>query len=457
MNKLNRIKFLLRYMCMSFKNTKSLECILWYINDKNLRKNKHYKLAIDTMFKWANNPCLNVYRYGELIDNKKLQQSENFYKIINILSNYRGFSDGVVPQIFDLANNDILCYEEEFGNIVLKSFEFKNIENLGYFIELCESYYMYIYSESFDKSNIEIVKANYKYMMEKFLSLKDESIAKYYFKVFSNTKLLELEEYTDFVDKVLKIGDKGFEPDEENKLKLLDKLIINCVKDPNIGVFPILETVDETEDFFTLHTLNKIFNNPVLNKLQNLQLISLYISQVKDDCLLDEFEKLLNNKMLTDSPCFNEIMTNAITIRSFRTIQELNKFIKYLGSSQEPLDVVCKFNYEDELLCDVLIEANYITNLLTDVRISLYVKKIEILLLELLSKKDYETVLVSLITLKKEIENNIKENIVITNTLKIIDAVDEIFKKFDVVDEKLKIVDSLGIDQKGYQKSLRNN
>ena len=437
MNKLNRIKFLLRYMCMSFKNAKSLECILWYINDKNLRKNKHYKLAIDTMFKWANNPCLNVYRYGELIDNKKLQQSENFDKIINILSNYRGFFDGVVPQIFDLANNDILCYEEEFGNIVLKSFEFKNIENLGYFIELCESYYMYIYSESFDKSNIEIVKANYKYMMEKYLSIKEEKLFKYYYGIFSNTKFLELDEYSKFVDRVIKIGDKGFKPDEENKLKLLNSLLVNCVKDPNIGIFPILETVDNMEDTFVLETLNKMFKNPALNKLKNKQLISLYISQLQDQCLLYEFEKLLNNKTLTDSSCFDEIMTNAITIRSFRTLQELNKFITYLGFSKEPLDIVCKFNFEDKLLGDILTDANYITNLLSDIRVSLLVKKIEILLFEILSKKDYTVALLSIITLKQEIENNIKENLIITNTLKIIDLVDE--------------------KEKEYQKTLNNN
>jgi len=466
MNNFNRIKFLFRHFswCVLgfFNQTCSANCVLSYINDKKLRKNINYKLAIDTMFKWSNNSLLNVYRYGQFIDNERIQQSEKFDKIINVLANYYGYTD-VVPKILDLTDNSILSNKEELSDIVLKSFEFKKLDNYEYFIELCENYFKYINSDTFDKANLGTTKNNYDYMMKKYLSIKNENLIKYYYKIFSNSNLLELDEYTKFVDKVFEIESKGFGPDVKNKLNLLSKLLFNCVKDPNIGAFPVLETVDNIEDTFMLDSLNKIFSNPALNKLKNLQLISLYISQLQDQCLLYEFEKLLNNKTLTNSSYFDEIMTNAITIRSFRTLRELNSFITYLGFSQESLEVICKLNYEDELLCDVLLEANYITNLLNDVRISLYVKKLEVLLLELLSKKDYETVLLSLLKLKIEIENNIKQNIVITNTLKIVDLVDKTFKTIDEVDERtkrvdepLKIIVEFDKKQKKLQKVLDN-
>lgn len=406
MNYLKRIKFLIKNMVQPYskENKQLINC---YINDKKLRNNKHYSLVISKLIEYADQ-YLYISEFGNLIDNDNLQQSDKFDEVIKAVFEK--------PHIMRFIKNYELKDKNVFADVILQSAKFKNEFNLMSFITLCDLYYIYIKNEK-NKGFEKPISVKYKYMVEKFLSVKDEEIAISYYKIFSNTKLLELDEYIQFVDKVFEIKNEG-------KLILLNKLIINCVKNYNIGVFPMLETVHKINDDNIINILNEIFKNHDLPKLENVQLISLYISQLKDINLLKEFNNLLNNKNLVKSKYFNIIMNNAITIRDSKTLFELNQLLSVIFCEKEYMEIICKLNFEDELFGNILTHTNTIIRLLDNEKISLVKDRImNILILTILGISNKQIALECLELLEQEVLANINANLIVNNTDKVLISV----------------------------------
>ena len=229
MNNLNRVKFLIKNL-FSKSSFEDKIYINSYINDKSLRKNKNYSLAIVKLME-----CRST-AFATFLGIETLQKSEKFDLIIEKLFNKHTNDEYFISGL----GNSYLEEKDRYDDIVLKGLEYTNKDNLHYYMELCEYYYYFIdFGRKF--IDVEFDPNKYKYMVEKFITLKDDPIAKIYFSIFSKLEMLESDDYTTFIDRVMEIKD-------QKELCLLNIALDKCAKNCGIDGFTILDSLNKIED-----------------------------------------------------------------------------------------------------------------------------------------------------------------------------------------------------------------